>query len=349
MVLRVALIGIDHPHGAGYRETLLNLPAFEIVAAYDLNPGEAWMQLPPSLRHLEVYGDIGELLAAEAPDVALVALSNDLAPAAIAAAAEAGVHVFAEKPCARSAAEFQPALAAVERAGVVFYVAYMRRISPVAEAIRQAVQAGLLGRLVSVEARWITTGVGGAEPVHRAAEHWLFDQTRSGGGILHWLGCHWLDTMHWVAGAEVVRLTAMMDTLGGSGIDVDDTAAVALRYDNGMLGTLHCSYVTDRATDQLFFGLRGTSGWVEWERDQDEVLIHSSDPRWVAAPTRHLRFEGPDEPGYCGSLGVAMWRHFAAALRGEVTPLFTARDALRVLGLLDAACMSATSSQLVSL
>jgi predicted dehydrogenase len=349
MTIRLALVGIEHPHGAGYRQSLMLVPEIEVTAAYDPHPDQARMRLPTAWQNVSVYSDLSVLFEQEKVDAALITLPNDQTPEAIIQAAQAGVHVFAEKPCARTASEFRPAAAAIQEAGVQFATGYLRRVSPVGEQIKQAVEDDFLGRLVSVEARWITTRVGGIEPVHRSADHFLFQRARSGGGILHWLGCHWLDFMRWVSNANVTEVGAILDAFSPAGIDVEDTAALALRFDNGMIGSLHCSYVTDQATDQLFFGLRGHKGWLTWERDRDEVTIHSNDPRWFTASTREWRYQPDPMPGYCGAMGVEILRRFAAAICGDAPSLFGPEDAERVLEILDAAQASSQSGKRVRL
>jgi len=183
----------------------------------------------------------------------------------------------------------------------------------------------------------------------RAPDHFLFSKERSGGGILHWLGCHWIDFMRWVSSAEVAEVAAMMDTLSGTAVDVEDTASLCLRYTNGMVGSLHCSYVTDQATDQLFFGLRGTMGWVHWERSGPEFVARSTHPAWMAAPSRVLRFEPEPMGGYGGGTGVVALRRFIASFREGASPAFTTDDALRVLEVLDAAHESASTGRCVAL
>ena len=228
----------------------------------------------------------------------------------------------------------------MKNAGRRFSTGYIRRASAIGQAIKAMVDDGLLGRLVSMETRWITTSVAVRNP-----QHLIFRGERSGGGILHWLGCHWLDFMRWVSSSEVTEVAAIMDTLSGEAIDVEDTAVLSLRYDNGMLGSLHCAYATDKARDQLFFGLRGTLGWLEWEKDRNQFTVRSTHPDWATAPTRVMRFEQDPMSGYRGADGLKAVRGFLASFREAATPLFCTADALRVLQVLDAAHESARTAR----
>jgi predicted dehydrogenase len=345
--VRIAQIGIVQPHAAGYRETLLHMPEIEIVAAYDPT-------LPAATARAETYGlacpfydDVAELLARERPEAVLICLPPVDTPGVIQLATAAGCHIYAEKPCARTAAEFLPAMAAIDAAGVHFATGYMRHFSPVARAIKGFVDQGLLGRLVSAEARLITTSVASRDP-----GHWMFRREQAGGGIFHWLGCHWLDLFRWTTGSEVATVGAIMATGSGAAIDVEDVGTLALRYDNGMVAAVHCAYVADPGSgadaNQWYVGFRGTLGWVQWGPAEPEIRVRSTHPDWQTAPTRTLRFDADPAPGYGGATGVFALRQFIAGFRGQAAPPFTPLDALRILETLDAAGESSRTGRHVA-
>lgn len=341
--VRIAQLGVIHPHAAGYRETLSLMPDLMLVAAYDPDPTAARAALAAEGRELPIYGDIAGLLEREGPEAVLINLPPVATPEAIIQAAAAGCHIFAEKACARSAAEFLPAMAAIEQGGAQFATGYLRHCSPVAQTIKELVAAGLLGQLVSAEARLITTNVASRDP-----SHWLFSRAQSGGGILAWLGCHLLDLTRWTTGSEVSQVAAILATTSGEAIDVEDTAAVALEYDNGMLATVNCAYVTDAGINQTYFALRGKKGWLTWDQLGEELQVRSTDPRWAAAPNRTLRFAPDPTGGYGGAMGIAVFRQFIAGFRDNAPPPFVPTDALRILEVLDAARESSNTGRRVT-
>ena len=343
--VRFAHIGVAYPHGMGWIETLLLMPEVEIVALYDPDAASASGMVPAELEGVPLYDDFGDLLAKERPEAVIVAQPNDITARYIAQAAEAGVHVLAEKPCARTASELMPALEAVNEAGVQFATGYMRRVSPVGRAIKDLVDRGVLGRLVSMEASWVTSSV-----TVRGPDQPMFSAESNGGGILHWLGCHWLDFMRWCTSCEVTEVAAILDTLGGESINVEDTAALSLRYDNGMIGSLHCSYVMDRMPHQNFFALRGTDGWVRWDQSGDEIEVRSAGPDVAVPLTQTMRFEADPTGGYEDGQGkgVVMLRRFVASFRDGEPPVVTVEDALRVLEVFDAAHESSRTGRRVA-
>ena len=320
------------------------MPEVEVVALHDPDPGTARALVPAALQSRPMYDDVADLLAKERPEAVTVTLPPDVTPQVMIQAAEAGVHLHVEKPCARSAAELRPAAEAIRKAGVQFATGFTRRFTPVGKTIKDMVDRGLLGRLVSIEARWIATSVR-----VRGPESFIFSEHRAGGGMLHWLGCHWLDLMRWTTSSEVTEVAAILDNLSGEPITVEDTAALSLKYSNGMLGTLHCAYVTDGSSDQLYFGLRGTKGWLRWEQSGPELEVRSTHPEWAGAPTRVLRFEEDPIGGYGGGTGLVARRQFIASFRDGVPPMFTTDDILRVLEVLDAAHESSRTGRRVAI
>jgi predicted dehydrogenase len=342
--VKFAMIGVTQPHAAGYAETLLQMPEAEIVAGYDWVDLDLVRQgLPGQLREMPLYDDVATLLDRERPEAVVICMPPSQTPALIELAASRGIHIIAEKPCARSATEFLPAADAISKSGVTFSTGFLRHFYPVAIEMRRIIAEGLLGDLMSAEISMVTANVQRRNP-----EHWFFRREMTGGGVLHWLGCHWIDLINFVTGAEATEVSAILDTLSGEAIDVEDVAAVTLRYDNQMIGSIHCVYGLDKGSDQISIGIRGTKGWMHWDGVGPELTVRSTHPSWSSAPTRSLRFEADAAPGYGGEMGMNGIRQFIASFRDGAPPPFTTADLLRVLDVLDAAEASSASGQRIA-
>jgi predicted dehydrogenase len=296
--MRILQLGANHPHGEMYRTTLAHHAAIELVGAYDPDPDAARRLLAGEQVDVPLFDDMRQAIAATQPAAVLVTLPNDVTPEAILLAAEEGLHIVAEKPCAVSAAAFRPAHDAVMERDVRFVAAYLRRFSPVATALRDLIADGILGDLVSAQVRFVTTNValrnatylGGSgiervamapPPVPSApdgAHHWLFNRARSGGGIMHWLGVHWLDLLRFVSDDEFTHLTATLATRTPVPIDVEDVASVTLEATGGLIATVTCAYALQRGPDQLDFAIQGTTGWATWDGVGPDLHVRSSHP-----------------------------------------------------------------------
>jgi predicted dehydrogenase len=342
----VAIDGLTHPHSEMYLETLEALD--EIVGVVLVEPDEAARRTVASrtTKLRGSYGDLGAALEHAEVTHVLIALPNDRTPAALVQAIEAGKSVFTEKPGARSAAEFEPVLSALERQPVPFTIAYLNRWSPLVLQIRELYRGGAIGRLTSVELRMVTTQVG-----MRSPGSWLFRRQAVGGGVLAWLGCHWLDALRFVTGEEIVRVQAELAVTGGEAIDVEDTAAVSFRTAGGAVGSMHAGYLLAIGTPgyraagyDIAMILRGTHGAIYHTSGRQEapLRLESVAPGWSGAPRRTYQFTQDPTPGYGGRPGLEFFRAFLTAKPGEATPA-DALDALRLLEVLDAIYAAAAS------
>ena len=346
-----ALVGVDHPHAMDWYSTLLAVPELDPVAHYDPNPSRVQDLLPPPFDELPVYGDLGELLAGHQIQAALVMLPLQEAESALLTLAKAGVHILAEKPVTRTAQAMDKVASALGP-DTVFYAGYCWRVDPIIQKICSLVDDGILGQLWSIEMQWITSKVGRHEggPAHRDPASYLFRSTLSRGGMLQWLGCHFLDVMMHVTRQPVTSVMAMTAQQTTDEIDVEDTATCLLRFDNGMLGSLHVGYLLPSG-GQTFLGLRGSLGWVHWDAMAGRrFTVHSEHPGWIAAPTKTFDFPRPSVDTYAGGAGELLLRDFVRCIDEKARdPIYTAADALHVLQVLDAAYESAGSGQKVSI
>src|SRR5262249_48615459 len=148
--------------------------------------------------------------------------------------AAAGIHMIADKPVTRTAADCRRAADAVRNAGVKCIVGLTNRLIGGWPDMREMVATGRLGRPPAAEALFTTSPVAVRDPLNH-----LFSSERHGHGILHWLGCHWVDALLWVSGENIVEVQAMAANVLGTKIDVEDAISVAFRFSGGGLGTMH--------------------------------------------------------------------------------------------------------------
>lgn len=339
MPATVAMIGLTHPHSRMYLETLDVVDEVGAIVLCDPDEGAASAFAARYPKTVATVADLDAALARPGLTHALVALPNDRTPAALERLIGAGLGVFTEKPGARSAEEFLPVLAALERRRAPLAVAYTNRWEPTLRQMRDLYLGGAIGTLRSVELRMVTTQVRLRDP-----ERWLFKREAAGGGVLTWLGCHWLDFVRYVTGEEFARVGAELAALSEEAITVEDTAAVTFRLAGGAVGSLHSGYLLatgapgyEGTNSDWTVILRGSQGAVGYHRGaQDEPLWLESDaPGWRNASPRLYHLTPPPARGYGGMAGCDFFRTFLAAGPGDPVPAGPT-DALRVLEVLDA-------------
>lgn len=340
-----ALLGCGHPHSSSHLQTLCSVDEVTGIHLWDPEPAVAHALAPAAGEKLAaVHDELPALLGDERIGWVLASLRNDLSPEALLACAEAGKPVLSEKPMGRSLGEVEPVVAAFRSRGLSLAVCFQNRWKPAARIAREWVAEGLFGRLCSAETRLHTTQVRLRDP-----RHWLFDRARSGGGILPWLGCHYLDLLRFVMGAEAVAVTAQCATLSGEAIDVEDMAVLTIEFDNGALATATFGYLMPGGQPgyltpgyDTWFALKGTLGQLDWEpaadaQRLDAVSVHE---RWVGAPKRTLALVEEDAKAYGGRPGLEFAREcLAAAQRGADGPT-CGEDMLAIWRLIEAAYRS---------
>jgi len=346
MGLTVDVCGVKHPHARGHIAALNSLEAVERIRIWDSDlvaAEQVTSQTQKAVAHSGLWED---LLADAASTVACVFLpSRENGPQALKALL-AGKHVYSDKPGALDSSQMGEIVTAVEKTGKQFCCSYPWRVDPIALEIRSLICQGILGEIWSLEAKWLTSQV-----ALRGPSSPLFSKGASGGGILTWLGCHWMDLLRFIQGAEVTAVSAMVATQCREGIDVEDVASVSLRFSNGAIGTLRAGYVLTPFTgydpDDISFSFEGSLGSLSWHpQAMPGYRLRSSHPSLHRASHRTVEMEYKREgTGYFPEYLKAF---LDSALSGSPPPS-NALDALRVLQVLEAIYRSAEQKREVEI
>lgn len=269
-----------------------------------------------------VYRNHAEMLAREKPKLAMVTYEAALAPPVIAAALEAGCHVFAEKPSCVEAEDFAKLVKLADSKHLHLMLALANRTRPDILAAKKLIADGTFGKQYGIEVHIIADQTRLRSPTYR--QGWQAHKDRAGGGHLIWLGIHWLDLTTQLTGARINEVVAFAGNVGGQPIDVEDAAAISMRFDNGMLGTFTSGYYLDRGY-HMHIKLWGEQGWIE--------LTPRSTPAF-----RYQVYNDPEHPDvqeYAGVMLPSSYLHFVReavqAAAGLREPPITGAEGLRVL------------------
>jgi myo-inositol 2-dehydrogenase/D-chiro-inositol 1-dehydrogenase len=226
--LNIGLIGAGRI-GKVHAETLaFRVPEARTLCLADLNPHAA-EQVAARYGIPAVVGSADQILADPAIAAVLICSSTDTHADLIVRAAQAGKHIFCEKPIAHSLAQIDDALAAVQRAGVKLQIGFNRRFDPNFARIRAAVAGGEIGfpRLLHIISR---------DPAPPPVSY-----VKVSGGIFLDMTIHDFDMARFLIGDEVEEIyTAagvMVDPAIGEAGDLD-TALIVLRFRHGVIGMI---------------------------------------------------------------------------------------------------------------
>ncbi|WP_137287641.1 Gfo/Idh/MocA family protein [Halorussus salinisoli] len=348
MTVRIGYVGLDHHHRNPYLESIDQLDDAEVVAAVDPDgniPADVGAE---SLSETQWYSSIDEACTSEQLDLVWLTLSNRDTPAAIEKAVDRGVDVFSEKPAARTAAELEPVADRIRsRDDVTVGFSYTWRGHPISQELRERAADGFFGDVRVFDLRFVASKLEA-----RATGHYLFDREKSRGGIVQWLGVHWIDLLPWILDDPVVRVHASL-SYDTDAVDVEDGAVVQFELRSGAVGTLTAGYFLRDGRYDTKLRVYGDEGRCSWDPmgttfgfDGETTLELDADC-WESTPHRTVTHEYDSTPGYGGSWGLSFFKQFLAARRGDAAVPADVDDALRVLRVLDAVYESASSGEWV--
>jgi predicted dehydrogenase len=233
------------------------------------------------------------------------------------AAAAAGKHIFCEKPVGKDPRQTAEIERLSREAGVLTFVGYNYRWSPMVQYARQLICDGKLGRLTHFRSRFFA----GYASNPQGVLSWRFQQEFSGLGVLGDLMSHVVDLGMTLAG-PIKRVVGNRETFlrkrplaapgvgthfsvgqGGPMGDVtnEDYAGALAQFANGVQGCLEVCRVIQGHKCQFAFEVEGTEGALSWDFERmnelkvfapDEDGVHDGTVRIVSGPQHpfHARF-----------------------------------------------------------
>jgi myo-inositol 2-dehydrogenase / D-chiro-inositol 1-dehydrogenase len=310
---------------ADHVATLQKHDDVELVAVCDLDRGRAEALAPAGA---SVYERWEELLERERPDAVWICLPPLAHRAPTVAALERGIHVYLEKPVARTVADASAIVAAAERTDAVCAVGYQWHATEVLDDLRRTLDGQEIGLLVGR-----SIGPTGSRP-------WFLDRSQGGGNVLE-RGSHQIDLMRTIAG-EVVRVQAaasgvLLGQAEGERGDIEDAATLVLHHESGALATVVVGWTR-----------RGQPGRYDVDVVATEATLHLTlDPEFSlegVSKGKPIEARGSEHP-----FERTVARFLGAARAGDPSIVFcTPADAARTLAVAVACERALTSGETVA-
>jgi predicted dehydrogenase len=179
-------------------------------------------------------------------------------------ALEAGKHALVEKPMALTLAEAESLTALAAGRGRALGVFYELRYAPSFVFARELVRGGAIGPVIGVRIQTLIDKrleYWQAGYTGRSANPWRGQQAKAGGGVVLMNSSHQLDAVWHVTGLEVTSVSAAMGALVAR-VEVEDTAAAALRFENGAIGSLFAAAHVPGAAEAERCDIYGAEGQI---------------------------------------------------------------------------------------
>jgi predicted dehydrogenase len=290
------------------------------------------------------------------------------------AMAEAGKHIWIEKPVGLSTADASAVSDAVTKAGVQGAVGFNYRNAPAVEAARDLIASGELGTVTHIRVRLFSDYA--AHP--DGALTWRYELERGGHGVLGDLASHGADLARYLLG-DITSLAAdtaiflpqrarptgataghALATGGELGpVENEDYVNCLLRFASGARGVLEACRVSVGEQNNYGFEVHGTKGAVFWDFRRMNELAVSRGTTYQDQPVTTV-YVGPGDgefgafqPGAANAMGyddlkvIEAYRFLRSVAEG--TPYgATLPDAVRSAAVVDAMVRSAETGTWVS-
>jgi len=274
------------------------------------------------------FGNL-ETALSEKPDAVFVTNPNSLHLSVALAAAQAGCHLFIEKPLSHSLDGIDELIEVVERKGLVAFVAYQFRFHPGLLLVKSLIAEGRLGRLAAVH-------IVNAEYLPSWHPYEDYRQTHParrelGGGCLT-IQTHELDYALWLFGMPH-RLFAVGGHLSNLEIDVEDSVSILMECDfegRPLPVYIHLDYL--QHPPQRVCEIYGDAGKVRYDYYTNQVEFHKT----ATGEVEVRQFNNFQR----NQMFLDAMNHFLACLRGDRQPLVDLREGRRSMLIAQAASES---------
>ncbi|WP_328843903.1 Gfo/Idh/MocA family protein [Streptomyces sp. NBC_00258] len=373
--LGVAVVGfgwMGRVHTQAYARVPHHFPQLpvrpELVAVADEVPGRAE-------EAAEQYGfataarDWREVAADPRVRAVSIAAPNFLHREIGVAMAEAGKHIWIEKPVGLTAEDARAVAGAVAKSGVQGTVGFNYRNAPAVAAARELIASGEIGTVTHVRIRLFSDYAAHPE----GALTWRYERERGGSGVLGDLASHGVDLARFLLGeiASLAADTAVFvperarptgatagHTRSAGGelgpVENEDYVSCLLRFASGARGVLEACRVSVGEQNNYGFEIHGTKGAVSWDFRRMGELSVSRGTSYQDQPVSTL-YVGPGhgeyaafQPGSANSMGyddlkVIEAYNFLRSIAEGTAYGATVEDAVHSAAALDAMSRSAES------
>lgn len=274
--LKIGLIGagrIGRLHGDNLA---CSVPGAKLTATADVYLNDSIIAWAEGHGIEKVTANPADIINDPEIDAVFICSSTDSHAELIIQAAQAGKHIFCEKPIHTDVEIIKKALDEVEKANVKLQVGFVRRFDHNHKKVHDTVASGMLGRphIVKVTSR---------DP-----EMQPFEYISTSGGIFMDMTIHDFDMVRYLSGSEVTEVTAygtiMIDPEIEKCGDVD-TAIVMLKFENGAIGVIENSRAARYGYDQRT-EVHCDKGCVQTANDlNDTSMISTAEGVFCEKPT----------------------------------------------------------------
>jgi len=251
-------------------------------------------------------------------------------------AAEAGCHIFLEKPISHNLDRIHHLKNLISQKGGKVFVGYQFRFHPSLNIIRQTLIDGTIGKPLYIHAHW-----GEYLPSWHPWEDYRKGYSARadlGGGVTLTLS-HPIDYLRWIIG-DIQGIWAITGKVSDLELEVEDIAEIGIRFKNGILGSIHLDYLQNPPSHRL--EIIGEHGTIRWDYSDNSIFLYRKGfDSWQEIPTA-INFDR-------NQLFIDEMEHFLNVIQGKAKPICTFEDGVKALEISLAALHSSKTGSIITL
>ena len=206
------------------------------------------------------YSDASELINDSEVNAVYIATPPDSHALYAIEAMKAGKPVYVEKPMARNYAECMEMIRVSEETGMPLYVAYYRRTLPAFLKVKELVDNGSIGKLLTVNVKLYKAF--GERDKFPDKQSWHVNPEIAGAGHFYDLASHQFDFLDFVFG-PVTKVNGVARNIVGY-YKAEDTVSAAFSFESDVVGSGSWCFVVDEKSEEDSIELHGTNGKIKF-------------------------------------------------------------------------------------
>ena len=277
----------------------------------------------------KTYDSYEELLADPEINAVYIPLPNHLHAKWTIEAAKAGKHILVEKPAALTEVETRQMMDACEQYGVICMEAFMYQFHAQHKRVKDIIQTGEIGEVKYMYA---------SHSFLLKDDNNIRLSPEKGGGALYDVGCYNVHAIRHLLDAEPAEVMGFADTDNRYGVDL--TTTVHFKMDNGARAMFDCSF---EMVGRNEYHIVGTHGEI--------ICRHAYRPDLVGHHGALIVKSGGETRKEMITCDQYMMQvdHFAECVLNDQQPIYTAKDTIQNMKVIDACYHSIKEGRLVRL
>jgi predicted dehydrogenase len=325
--IRVGMIGVGG-FGVIRRAMLKETGMYKLVVGYDID----YKAIREAVKEdgCEAASSLQELVSRDDIEAVIISTGAKFHAEHCLAAANAGKHIFVEKPLCSTLDESRQILSLCRKKKLKIGMGHEARYERGIMTCKKYIENERLGKIVAIE---INTSHSGALATPR--NNWRFDPEKNPGGMLFQCGIHYIDTMHYLFG-PIIEVASFMRADICPDTKTDDASVTILKFKNGLIGSLNAHHTTAYNHYIYFYGTKGN---LYYHESPERVYFQKC---LLGKTEKRIRLKL--DKSFRKSLALVS---FANALRRKTDPVPSGLDGAKALAVVAAAKESSDTGKIV--